>query len=67
MSVNDEGWTEIMDLERGYPAQDVNFIQATTSKRTRTDRRRRIQVRPRHAWRKEQLDELGRDQQLRGR
>jgi hypothetical protein len=57
MSVNDEGWTEIMTWN-GEPGQDVDFIAATL-----LSGRALIDVDGfKHARRAEQLDELGRDQ-----
>ena len=62
MSVNNEGWTEIM-AGNLPPGQQDNIGGQLLNGRALIDVAR-IQARPRHARRTEQLDELGRDQRL---
>ena len=60
MALNNHGWTLEQDAVLAPPAHGI------TCKRPRGGKHRRTQDRPRHAWRTEQLDELGRDQRPRG-
>ena len=62
MGLNNQGWTENMD---GFVNPPINRPH-DRCKWPRGNKHRRTQHRPRHAWRKEQLDQLWRDQRSRG-
>ena len=59
MGLNNQGWTENMD---GVLTPAHHFDLHDHCKWPRGNKHPRTQHRPRHAWRREQLDQLWRDQ-----